>query len=759
MNNKLLANKKQQDMPKKLYPKILLSFTVSITLTIIILSAVLYFSFESIVLQINTSFVKDNLTQVSYSGTQMNKTAYSLLMQMNADSDIRDMLFNYMPEIEQLTLSQNSLSSFVSVNPFVQSIYVYNGFNDKIYDSGTTSWSRDGFYDKEILYILDNFQKYQVLTPITRVIRNNTLNSSSGIQSNVYTYVFFDTQLNKDSNKLDNAIVVNISESFIKDMINAMSSNKSNEIFIIDSTGTLLQTNTSSKILSKITDRSYIQKIILSPDSQGSFVDSVDDRKSLVTFASSSVMDWKIICVTPYEIIMDKINYMKYKVIIICCILFTIGILASYLLAKRINSPINFMQNKLSSLQIEQRHNLVLQKQMFLKTILQSGISSNLENTLETLKEFGVKIDPLEKYIVIMLKIDHYFDFCNKYNSSDRSLFRFSIMNISSEICEAHFKNETLDLDDDHMVMIVNASDSIEQIQLIKEVSTSIIESILTYLNFSISISISSISQDISDLNTKYDEALEASQYRVYSGSNSILMYQDIMVKHSKLFSYPIQKENKFIEALMLGNMEVVQTIFNDILATTTSYSYNSFSLTLLRLTTAIHIALDNFEKNSNYQIGYDFSRFIMDLNKIEYLDDIQKHFFGLFEYIFEKLLERKDTKYDELITKVIELINHNYSDNNLSIDSIAETIGISSSYIGKLFKKFTSNTISDHITQTRLEASKKLLASTDFSVDKITETIGLSYSNYFYKIFKKTYGITPNEYKQKLLQQKNSST
>ena len=152
MNDKLLANKKQQDMPKKLYPKILLSFTVSITLTIIILSAVLYFSFESIVLQINTSFVKDNLTQVSYSGTQMNKTAYSLLMQMNADSDIRDMMFNYMPEIEQLTLSQNSLSSFVSVNPFVQSIYVYNGFNDKIYDSGTTSWSHDNFYDKEILY-------------------------------------------------------------------------------------------------------------------------------------------------------------------------------------------------------------------------------------------------------------------------------------------------------------------------------------------------------------------------------------------------------------------------------------------------------------------------------------------------------------------------------------------------------------------------------------------------------------------------------
>ena len=490
--------------------------------------------------------------------------------------------------------------------------------------------------------------------------------------------------------------------------------------------------------------------------SQGSFVDNVENRKSLISYTSSNVLDWKIICVTPYEIITDKINYMKSKVIIICCILFTLGILASYLLAKRLNSPINYMQHKLSSLQLEQRYNLILQKQIFLKSILQSGISSNMEITLETLKEFNVKVDPLEKHMVIILKIDHYFEFCNKFNSSDRSLFRFAIMNISSEICEAHFKNETLDLEDDHVVMIVNASDSIEDFKLVKEISTSIMEALLTYYSISLSVFISSVSQDLSELNTKYDEASEASQYRVYSGSNSILMFQDIMEKHSKSFSYPIQKENKLIEALMLGNIEGVQSIFNDILDTTINYPYKSFSLTLLRLTTAINIALDNFEKNSSYHIGYDFSKFLLDLNKLEYLDDICKHFYGLFEYTFEALLEKKDSKYDEMITKVIELINLNYSDKNLCLDSIAEKIGISPSYLGKLFKKFTSNTISDYIVQTRLEASKKLLASTDYSIDKVTETIGLSYSNYFYKIFKKTYGITPTEYKQKLLHQKN---
>lgn len=750
-----MYNNQKQKSQKKLYPKILFSFTISITLTILLLSTVLYLNFQAIVLKATTSFVKDNLAQVSYSGTLMNKTASSILMQLNIDNNIRNLLYDYLPDNEQLTFDQNRLNSYVSVNPFIQSIYVYNRFNKTFYDSGINAISAHDFYDKEIIYILDNFQKYQILKPIPRVINNNTLNSDSGIKSNVYTYIFYDKQLNTSDYRLDKAIVVNINEDFIKDMINAMSSDKRNEIYIVDNNGALIQTNTSIKMLSNINDKSFIQNIIKDSHGQGSFIDTNGNNKSLVTYTSSNVLNWKFICVTPYEIVMDKVNYMKNKVIIICFILFSLGILTSYILTKKINSPIKYMQNDLRALQIEQQRNLIIQKQVFFKVLLQSDVSSSLDKTVATLNQYETKLDPYNNFQVMVLRIDNYFEFCNKNNFSDRSLLKFAIMNISSEICEAHFKNETVDLDDDHVVIIVNASDTLIHLQLLKDISSSIIDATEKYLNLSISISISSMGSSILELHTKYIEALDSAQYRVYSGSKSILMYQDIIQKHSNVFSYPIQKENKLIDSLMLGNIEEVESIFNEILNTTINYSYKSFNLTLLRLTTAIHIAVDNFEKNSSYLLEYDFSKFIMELNKLEFLDDIRKHFSSLFEYIYNKLIEKKDTKYDELITKVIEMINSHYSDNNLSMDSIADAMGISPSYLGKLFKKFTSDTLSDYIMQTRLEASKQMLASTDYSVDKITEKIGLSYSNYFYKIFKKTYGITPNEYKQNISQHK----
>jgi two-component system, response regulator YesN len=742
---------KKMNASKKLYPKILFSFTISTTLTILLLSTVLYFNFEDIVLKTTNSFVKDNLAQISYTGTLMNKSANSLLMQMNIDEDIRCLLFDYTPDSVDLMRAQRRLASYVSANPFVQSAYVYNRSINAFYESGINAWSQDEFYDKEIIYILDNFQKYQKLTPVPRILKN----PNTGLQTNVYTYIFFDDQLNKGSEKSDKAMVVNIDEKFIKDTINSMSSDKRNNIFIIDSTGVLLQTNTSAKMLSKISDRPFIQKVVRSTQSQGSFVDLADGEKSLVSFVSSSVLDWKFVCVTPYDIIMDRVNYMRDKTILICAILLAIGILASYLLSKKLYSPISFLQDNLQTLQIEQLNNLALNKKVFLKNMLLSGIDSPMESTLTSFRQYKIKMDPLEKYWVMVAKIDHYFDFCNQYNLSDRSLLKFGIMNIASEICESHFKNETLDLDEDHVVMIMNASDSDEHRQMLKDISTRIMESVLKYLEISISLSLSSPSQTLCDINTKYTEALDASQYRVYSGSNSIILYQDIADKHTKGFSYPIQRENKLIDALMLGNIEEVQSIFNEILDTATKYSYKSFILTLTRMTTTIHIAVDNFEKNGSYHIGYDFSKFIMELNKLEYLDEIRRHFSGLFEHIYDKLLERKDSKYDEMIAKVMEIIHLEYADKNLSLESIADRIGISASYVGKLFKQFTSNTISDYITQTRLEASKKLLASSDYSIDRITEKIGLTYSNYFYKIFKKTYGITPSEYKKGLSLQK----
>ena len=65
--------------------------------------------------------------------------------------------------------------------------------------------------------------------------------------------------------------------------------------------------------------------------------------------------------------------------------------------------------------------------------------------------------------------------------------------------------------------------------------------------------------------------------------------------------------------------------------------------------------------------------------------------------------------------------------------------------------KKITSKSVSDYINEVRIEKAKKLLETSNASISEIVEQTGFSSSNYFYIYFKKTNGVTPNEYKQRI--------
>lgn len=108
-------------------------------------------------------------------------------------------------------------------------------------------------------------------------------------------------------------------------------------------------------------------------------------------------------------------------------------------------------------------------------------------------------------------------------------------------------------------------------------------------------------------------------------------------------------------------------------------------------------------------------------------------------------------TKVDKkaLITaRALQEIEENYLEPNLS--SVAEQYGLSPAYVSSLIKKETGLTFSEHLENKRLTLAVLYLTESELSVDDIIYAIGYSNSSYFYKIFKRRYGLTPNQYRQK---------
>jgi two-component system response regulator YesN len=83
-----------------------------------------------------------------------------------------------------------------------------------------------------------------------------------------------------------------------------------------------------------------------------------------------------------------------------------------------------------------------------------------------------------------------------------------------------------------------------------------------------------------------------------------------------------------------------------------------------------------------------------------------------------------------------------------LTLDTIAREVLLSSSYLGQLFKKEVGSSIVDYIQEQRMEQAKRYLTSGEFRNYELAEKVGFSNYPYFCTMFKKHTGMTPNQFR-----------
>lgn len=102
--------------------------------------------------------------------------------------------------------------------------------------------------------------------------------------------------------------------------------------------------------------------------------------------------------------------------------------------------------------------------------------------------------------------------------------------------------------------------------------------------------------------------------------------------------------------------------------------------------------------------------------------------------------------KYKE-VKSIITYIHDNY-DRHISLEEVAEQIHMSKSGCCRIFKKILNCTITDYLTEYRIQKSMELLENTDLSVTQTAYETGFSSVSYFIKKFRETVHMTPGEYR-----------
>ena len=100
------------------------------------------------------------------------------------------------------------------------------------------------------------------------------------------------------------------------------------------------------------------------------------------------------------------------------------------------------------------------------------------------------------------------------------------------------------------------------------------------------------------------------------------------------------------------------------------------------------------------------------------------------------------------LIRQIHSYIDQNYANDMLSLKEISEYVHMSNSHMCTFYKQETGGTINQYLTQVRMEKARYYLKATNYSISDIAARTGYRESSYFGRIFKKTYDLTPAEYR-----------
>lgn len=98
-------------------------------------------------------------------------------------------------------------------------------------------------------------------------------------------------------------------------------------------------------------------------------------------------------------------------------------------------------------------------------------------------------------------------------------------------------------------------------------------------------------------------------------------------------------------------------------------------------------------------------------------------------------------------VRKTMEYVKEHVCE-EVVISDIASYVYLNPSYLCRMFKKETGENLSDYIIRKKIEKAREYLKNPKYKVYQVGSMIGYHDVRYFYKIFKKITGLTPQEYR-----------
>jgi AraC-like DNA-binding protein len=757
----------------------LLSY-MSVLLIPLIINGIVYIKssmiLEGEINRVNMGMLKQLQSTIDSKLTDMDRLTQQISLEPNVNS-LKSINNNFEGfQAYNIYKTAQNLKIYQSSNAFIDNLYIFLKGPKTILSYTTHS---DSLLEYEYNLKYDNMTYNEWISLLNSTHKRDLVMLRSNGDSDGFDeqIAYVQSLPVENPNNSYATLVISINAKWFQDAIQNIELTNQGTTIIADNNNRIL-------VSTKETDRSESIPYDKLTESSGIIYDTINGKKVVISYMTSSVAKWKYISMVPLEVFLNKMKYIQQlnRISLILCII--LGGAVTFFFVRKNYKPINNIVKRLKeragkslnkayneygfimdsiSATFDENDKIneqleVQNKEMranFFRRIFK-GQLSGIVSINDALSSFNINLLS-DKFLVMIFNIEEcsklFTDHKNMDDQAKREYSKFILVNVVEELANQDNQGFMIEVDDKMYACLVNLKSQDERnakegtVRIANEAQSFIQETFK--MNFTVTIS--NIHSTIAGITEAYQEAMEVMEYKNVVGYAEIMHYDELSsTKYPKSsYLYPLETEYRLINSIKAGEFEKAKSIVDEVFDKNFSSKHISLKITkcfMFNMISTMLKALD--EINHMYGNNYPESLNSMDkLLKCKTTFEIRSTLIESISNICNYVLSQKKDTHKELIDDIITFVDSNYNDVNFSITMIGEKFKMTPSYISKIFMEERGEGLLDYINTTRLERAKLLLREKKYSVNEVASMVGFGNNGTFIRAFKKYEGITPGKY------------
>ncbi len=249
------------------------------------------------------------------------------------------------------------------------------------------------------------------------------------------------------------------------------------------------------------------------------------------------------------------------------------------------------------------------------------------------------------------------------------------------------------------------------------------------------------------------DQELMDANYRVVdsAGEKREQAWFDIRSEDEDIYRHSYQEERRILDAVKEGNVEEAVRLSKDMDSNIGRLGKSELehwkNLSIVAATLCARAAIEGGVMPA---AAYRLSGFY--INRCTACEDVAQILIyrnHAVEELAKRVREQKEKCHTSSYTEQCKDYVYRRYREKVYLDDIADTLGISSSYLSRLFRRETGISLQDFVNDVRVEKAANLLIYSEETLPGIAEYVNFPSQSYFGKVFKQKTGMTPKQYRK----------